>query len=68
VDDAPVTRLFFFIAPSPRAHLDILGRLSRILGRGPLRGLVVRGANDEEIYQAFGAFDSTSANGGEGKS
>ena len=30
-DGVPVTRLFFFIAPSPRAHLDLLGRLSRCL-------------------------------------
>ena len=30
-DHLPVTRLFFFIAPSPRAHLDLLGRLSRDL-------------------------------------
>jgi len=67
VDDVPVTRLIFFIAPSPRAHLDLLGRLSRMFARGPLRELVIRGANDEEIYQAVATFDVTSANGGEGK-
>ena len=41
-DDVPVTRLFFFIAPSPRAHLDLLGRLSRVLARGPLRELLTK--------------------------
>ena len=68
VDDEPVTRLLFFIAPSPRAHLDLLGRLSRMLGRGPLRELIDQGANDEAIYQAFAAFDAASANSGEAKS
>jgi PTS system nitrogen regulatory IIA component len=58
-DEAPVTRLVFFIAPSPRAHLDLLGRLSRILVRGPLRELIVRGAEDEEILQAVTAADET---------
>lgn len=57
-DDVAVTRLFFFIAPSPRAHLDLLGRLSRVLARGPLRDLVVRGASDDEIFGAVLAGDS----------
>jgi PTS system nitrogen regulatory IIA component len=56
-DEVPVTRLLFFIAPSPRAHLDLLGRLSRSLTRGPLRDLIVRGAPDEEIFQAVSAAD-----------
>ena len=51
-DGVPVTRLFFFLAPSPRAHLELLGRLSRGLTRGPLRELVVRGAPDAEILAA----------------
>jgi PTS system nitrogen regulatory IIA component len=55
-DDVPVTRLFFFIAPSPRAHLDLLGRLSRLLSsRGVLRELVLQGAPDEEIFKAIAA-------------
>jgi PTS system nitrogen regulatory IIA component len=58
-DGVPVTRLFFFMAPSPRAHLDLLGRLSRLLTRGPLRELVVQGAADEEIFRAVGAADAT---------
>ena len=62
-DDVPVTRLIFFIAPSPRAHLDLLGRLSRILVRGPLRELLVRGVSDEEIFQAITAADNAATGG-----
>ena len=53
----PVNRLLFFIAPSPRAHLDLLGRLSRMLTHGPFRELVVNGAADEEIFLAAAAND-----------
>ena len=60
-DGVPVTRLFFFLAPSPRAHLDLLGRLSRMLSRGPLRDLVARGATDMEILDAVAAADRASA-------
>jgi PTS system nitrogen regulatory IIA component len=59
-DDVPVTRLFFFIAPSPRAHLDLLGRLSRNLAGGALRELLLKGAKDEEIFQAVDAIDALS--------
>src|SRR5690606_15171939 len=51
-DQVSVTRLIFFIAPSPRAHLDLLGRLSRVLVRGPVRELLLRGGTDEEIFRA----------------
>jgi PTS system nitrogen regulatory IIA component len=57
-DDLPITRLVFFIAPTPRAHLDLLGRLSRNLVRGSLRELILRGATDEEIFQAVVAADA----------
>ncbi len=57
-DDVPVTRLVFFIAPSARAHLDLLGRLSRGLVRGPLRALLERSAPDGEILAALAAADS----------
>jgi nitrogen PTS system EIIA component len=59
-DDTPVTRLLFFVAPSPRAHLDLLGRLSRNLVRGPLRDLLAKWATDEEIFQAIDAVDAVS--------
>jgi PTS system nitrogen regulatory IIA component len=60
-DGLPITRLFFFIAPSPRAHLDLLARLSRSLVRGPLRELVEKGVQDKEIFQAVDAIDAASA-------
>ncbi len=63
-DDVPVTRLFFFIAPSPRAHLDLLGRLSRLLGRGVLRELVLQGAPDEEIFKAIAAAEAAAGSPG----
>ena len=56
-DGVPVTRLFFFIPPSPRAHLDTLARLSRAVGQGPLRDVAERGAPDEELFQALAAAD-----------
>ncbi len=62
-DGVPITRMFFFIAPSPRAHLDLLGRLSRALSRGPLRELVVSGASDDDIYFAAAASDEGGAKG-----
>lgn len=57
-DGVPITRLFFFIAPSPRAHLDLLGRLSRLLVRGPLREVLIKGAKDEDIFRAVDAIDA----------
>jgi PTS system nitrogen regulatory IIA component len=62
-DGVPVTRLFFFIAPSPRAHLDLLGRLSRNLSRGPLREAVIRAAGDAEIFAAVTAADAAADTG-----
>lgn len=61
-DGVPVTRLFFFIAPSPRAHLDLLGRLSRVLARGPLRELVMKAAKDDEIFAAIAEADAAVVN------
>lgn len=61
VDDEPVSRLLFFIAPSPRAHLDILGRLSRLLSRGPFRERVTAGAPDGELLQIVAAADAVAA-------
>jgi PTS system nitrogen regulatory IIA component len=60
-DGLPITRLLFFIAPSPRAHLDLLGRLSRLLARGPLRDLLTAGAKDDEIYAAVASADESAA-------
>ena len=63
VDDVPVTRLLFLIAPSPRAHLDLVGRLSRLLRRGDLREVLEKGPADEEIYQVFDAADTAAGSG-----
>ncbi len=57
-DDAPVTRLLFFIAPSPRAHLELLGQLSKALSRGQLRRLVLEAASDDEILAALCAAET----------
>jgi len=62
-DGMPVTRLFFFIAPSPRAHLDLLGRFGRILASGPLRELLAQGARDEQVFEALAAVDAAAAAG-----
>jgi len=60
-DGVPVQRLFFFIAPSPRGHLDLLARLSRSLAHGPLRELVEKGAPDDEILKVIEAGDAAAA-------
>jgi len=52
-DGAPVRILLFFIAPSPRAHLDLLSRLGRALSKGQFRDLALRGASDEELLTAL---------------
>jgi PTS system nitrogen regulatory IIA component len=60
-DGVPITRLFFFVAPSPRAHLDLVGRVCRLLTGGPLRDLVMDAAPDEEIFRAMAAADAPGA-------
>jgi len=66
-DGLPVTRLFFFIAPSPRAHLEVLAQLSTALTRGDLRRLVLAGATDADIFASVAAADA-GVTGTEGKS
>lgn len=66
-DGVPVTRLFFFIAPSPRAHLDLLGRLSRLLSVGTLRERLAGRATDAEIFQAMADADAAAANSSTGR-
>lgn len=60
-DGIPITRLLFFIAPSPRAHLDLLAQLSTALTRGSLRGPLVNDAADAEIFAALAAAESQAA-------
>ncbi|MDX2111048.1 MAG: PTS sugar transporter subunit IIA [Verrucomicrobiota bacterium] len=61
VDTVPLTCLFFFLAPSPRAHLDMLGRLSRLLTKGGLSQLLLSGASDEVILQSINETESALA-------
>lgn len=60
-DGVPVTRLLFFIAPSPRAHLELLAQLSSALTHGPLRELVFKAATDAEILAALAAAETPAA-------
>jgi PTS system nitrogen regulatory IIA component len=59
-DEVPVTRLFFFIAPSPRAHLDLIGRLTRALSQDKFRDLISNESSDEEIFAAANGADGAS--------
>jgi len=52
-----VSRLLFFIAPSPRAHLDLIARLSRLLAQKSLGALIAGGVGDGAIFEYFDAFD-----------
>src|ERR1051326_7542061 len=52
-DQFPVTRLFFFVAPSPRAHLEILAQLSAALSQRGLRRLVLEGAPDADLFASL---------------
>lgn len=57
-DGLPVTRLLFFVAPSPRAHLELLAQLSAALTSGSLRQLVLTAAPDAEIFAALATADA----------
>ena len=64
-DDVPITRLLFFVAPSPRAHLELLSLLSSALLRGGFQKPVVDAATDEEIFTALIAAEANAARGKE---
>jgi PTS system nitrogen regulatory IIA component len=66
-DNTPITRLLFFVAPSPRAHLELLGQLSSALVRGGLRQPVMDGVSDAEIFLALAAAEANSPQGAESK-
>jgi PTS system nitrogen regulatory IIA component len=59
-DGAPIRQLLFFVAPSPRAHLEILSRLSRALTQGGLRDALTSGAPDAAILAAMAQADRQS--------
>jgi PTS system nitrogen regulatory IIA component len=60
-DDTPVTNLFFFIAPSPRAHLDVLGRICWLIAHGLVRESIRQRAPDDEILRAVAAAEMPAA-------
>jgi PTS system nitrogen regulatory IIA component len=66
-DETPITRLLFFVAPSPRAHLELLGQLSSALVRGGLRQPIAVGAADDVIFAAVAAAEASAAQGPESR-
>ena len=57
-DEKPITRLLFFVAPSPRAHLEMLAQLSTALLRGNLQKLMNESAPDDELFAAIAAAEN----------
>jgi PTS system nitrogen regulatory IIA component len=51
-DGEPVRRLFFFMAPTPRGHLDLLAQLARLVRHEPFHQALDQGADDETIFRA----------------
>jgi PTS system nitrogen regulatory IIA component len=64
-DEQPITRLLFFVAPSPRAHLEMLAQLSTALSRGNLRKPIVDGATDDVIFAAVAAAENSNKKEGD---
>jgi PTS system nitrogen regulatory IIA component len=58
-DEQTITRLLFFIAPSPRAHLEMLAQLSAAWLRGNLQKLINDHAPDDEIFAAVAAAENS---------
>lgn len=58
VDDVPITRLFFFLAPTPRAHLELLARLGRLLSSGAVQDLIRANPTDQQILEVVAAADA----------
>jgi PTS system nitrogen regulatory IIA component len=52
-DGIPVTRLLFFISPTPRQHVNMLGLLARSISSGILERALNEGADDEALSRAL---------------
>jgi nitrogen PTS system EIIA component len=52
-DKIPVTRLLFFISPTPRLHVNMLGLLARSIASGQLAQALDQGADDEALFDIF---------------
>jgi PTS system nitrogen regulatory IIA component len=57
-DREPIRLLLFFVAPSPRAHLELLAQLSAALTEGEFHRRVLDAAPDAEIFAALSAADT----------
>ena len=64
-DDQPVIRLLFFVAPSPRAHLEMLAQLSTSLSRGDLGRRLDPQMVDAEIFAAIASAENAGRKAGE---
>lgn len=65
-DGMPITRMIFFLSPTPRLHVDILGLLARTIGAGgigPALDALGRDADDEAILALFREAAPTSPQG-----
>ena len=52
-DGIPVTRLLFFISPTPRQHVNMLGLLARCISSGLLEQALDKGGDDEALVRAL---------------
>lgn len=52
-DGLPVRYLLFFMAPTPRSHLEVLAGLSASITRGPFGQSIKNGAPDAEVFRAL---------------
>ena len=52
-DKLPVTRLLFFISPTPRLHVNMLGLLARAIASGRLGQALDQGEDDEAMLKIF---------------
>jgi PTS system nitrogen regulatory IIA component len=67
-DRQPISRLLFFVAPSPRAHLELLAQLSETLTRGDVQRLLLQGAPDAALFAAVAAVEAGRGSTAEGPS
>jgi PTS system nitrogen regulatory IIA component len=54
-DGKPVRRLLFFMAPTPRGHLDLLAQLAHLIRHAGFQQALERGADEETIVRAAAA-------------
>jgi PTS system nitrogen regulatory IIA component len=54
-DGIPITRLLFFLSPTPRQHVNMLGMLARCISSGILGQALDEGADDEALIRALAA-------------